>query len=394
MEGSALNVAVFSDSALPILNGVSVSIDALIQGLRDKGHSVHLFTSGFPGHKELDPNTHRFTAINTIFAKGYPVSIPPFYPMLAEFRRHKFDIIHTHTPFTVGFVGLRWAESHGIPIVSTYHTHYDKYTHYIPLLPKPYLRYKIAKHTNFYYNNVDRIITPSDASLRWLRRHNVRKPISVVPTRIPVPRDIDQAAARARLGARADQRVMLYVGRIAVEKNIGTLIKAAKIAMAEDPSLHLWFVGDGPALEGYRRMIGSMGIGDRVSFFGFVPRHEVDEFYAAADVFVFPSMTETQGLVVIEAMSYGLPAVVVTGGGAGSAIRNGKNGFLVKNDPMELARAIGKALENESTYNLMSQSATADAREFSVPVMVNRVLDVYRQAIHPEEPSTEVVHAG
>src|SRR6185295_6790654 len=129
-----------------------------------------------------DPNTYRFHALETPIARQYPLAIPPFFPMLRKFRRHTYDLIHTHTPFTIGFVGMRWAESHGIPLVATYHTLYDRYIHYIPYFPRRYLRFKLAKHTNFYYNKVDHVITPSEAALRWLRRHSVTTPATVVPT--------------------------------------------------------------------------------------------------------------------------------------------------------------------------------------------------------------------
>ncbi len=380
----------FSDSALPILNGVSVSIDGLIRQLRDRGHSVHLFTSRFPGHVETDPNTHRFFAIRTPFAKDYPLALPPFYPHLRDFRRCNFDVIHTHTPFTVGFVGMRWSESDEIPIVSTYHTLYDKYQHYIPLMPKRYLRFKVAKHTNYYYNRVRHVITPSDAAQRWLRRHSVNRPITVIPTGVPNPKRFDQQAVRANLGIQASEKVMLYVGRIALEKNIGVLIEMARIAMAADPSLRLWLVGDGPARETYRKMARDLGIGDRVKIVGFLPRQEVDQYYAAADIFVFSSTTETQGLVVMEAMTYGLPAVAVRGGGASAAIEDGVNGYIVNSDPKNMADRVLEVLSRESEFARLSDGARDTSLQYTISAMADRVLDVYRDALgkevgaHPE----------
>jgi len=246
-----LRIAVFTDSALPILNGVSVSIDALVQELRNRGHGVHLFTAAHFRHRDPDPNTHRFFAIETPWTKDYPLAIPPFYPMLRQFRRHEFDIVHTHTPFTIGFVGLRWAQSHDIPIVSTYHTLYDKYAHYIPFFPKRYVRYKIAKHTNFYYNGVDHVITPSNAALKWLRRHSVNTPITVVPTANAQIRPIDRSEVRQRLGVAPEHKVLLYVGRIAREKNLATLFEACAQAMRADPDIRLGLLCEGPIPEGY-----------------------------------------------------------------------------------------------------------------------------------------------
>lgn len=377
MEPRTLRIAVFSDSALPILNGVSVSIASLIAELRRLGHSVDIYTASYFRYQDPDPNTYRFPALQTPWTRGYPLAVPPFYPMLRHFRRHPYDVVHSHTPFTLGLVGLRWAQSHGIPIVSTYHTLYDKYSHYVPFFPKRYVRYKIAKHTNFYYNSVDHVITPSEAARRWLVRHSVRKPITVVPTGTPAGRMIDRAEARASLQADPEHRILLYAGRIAREKNMGTLIEGASEVLRQDRTAHLWLVGDGPYRRDCMEMVRRLGIGDRVRFVGFVPRDEVDRYYCAADLFLFASVTETQGLVVSEAMTYGLPAVVVQGGGAGASVVDGENGFLVRNDAGQLAQRALQLLSDESLYARMSDAARRSVRSYTIADMVERVLDVY-----------------
>lgn len=378
----------FSDSALPILNGVSISIDALVGELRNQGHSVHVFTAGFPGHRDDDPNTYRFWAMETPWTKGYPLAFPPFLGMLHKFRKHSFDLIHTHTPFTIGFVGLRWAQSHEIPIVSTYHTLYDRYAHYIPYFPRRYVRYKIAKHTNFYYNRCDHVVTPSEAAKRWLQRHSVSTPVTVIPTGTPSRRFLDRSEARRDLGIAPEHRILLYVGRIAREKNLDHLLEAAAIAFRQDHNLRLWLVGDGPYYAACSTLAREMGIGDRVRFVGFVPRAEVDRYYAAADLFVFASITETQGLVVQEAMTYGLPAVVAAGGGAGAAVVSGVNGFVTKNEPTDLAAHALMLLNDESLYTRTSEAAARSVRSTStIAGMTHAVVDVYRLVLERKAAS-------
>lgn len=377
-----LRIALFTDSALPILNGVSVSIDALVRELRDRGHSVHIFTAAHFRYKDPDPNTHRFFAAETPWTKGYPLAFPPFYPMLVRvFRRHEFDIIHTHSPFTIGFVGLRWGQSHGLPVVSTYHTLYDKYTHYIPFFPKSFLRYKLAKHTNFYYNSVDQVIVPSVAAQRWLQRHNVKKPIHVIPTGIPQPRPHSRPDARERLGVGPDRQMLLYVGRVAREKNMDTLLRAVALAFAKNPRLVFFVVGDGPMRDECVSLASRLGIGDRVRFVGFVPREQVDEYYAAADLFVFASVTETQGLVVGEAMSHGLPAVLVNGGGAAAAVRDGVNGLVVRNDAEALAEKLLEVTADPDLYARLSREAHQSVRAFATHDMTEKVLGVYARTL-------------
>jgi glycosyltransferase involved in cell wall biosynthesis len=380
-SGERLRIAVFSDSALPVLNGVSISIDALIQELRRQGHSVHLYAPRFPGYKDPEPNTFRFRSLESPISKGYPVAIPPFYRMLRRFREQRYDVVHTHTPFMLGMVGYRWAESHDLPIVSTYHTLYDRYAHYFRLLPRRYVRFRLAKHTNFYYNRVNHVITPTEASFKWLRRHSVTKPVTVIPTGLPPAALVDRSEARHRLGIAPEQRILLYVGRLAKEKNLNVLFEAAAMALHKDSSLRFWLVGDGPYRNECVVMARELGIGDRVRFVGFVDRSRVDDYYASADLFVFASITETQGLVIQEAMTHGLPAVVVAGGGASAAIEEGTTGLLTKNDPGDLADNIQLALRDEILYTRLSDAAAKASRANGIPKMTTQVVEVYRQAI-------------
>lgn len=363
---------------MPILNGVSTSIAMLTDELRERGHSVSLFAPRIPGHQDADPNTYRFPSFQTVWSRGYPAALPPYWPMLRHFRRHEFDLVHLHTPFFVGFTGLRWAQSHDLPIVATYHTLYDRYAHYVPVFPRRYVRFRLAKHTNFFYNSVAHVVTPTETSERWLRRHSIRRPITVIPTGIPRPQMISRTEAREALGVSTSVRIMLYVGRLAREKNLETLLLTAANVFAGDDGARLWLVGDGPHRDALTAQVREMGIGDRVRFVGAVPRAEVDAYYAAADVFLFASITETQGLVLQEAMSYGLPAVAAAGGAASEAITHGVDGFVAKNDPADLAvylRLLLKDPELRMRFAERAQRAVAGA---TMPAMAERMLAVYR----------------
>lgn len=383
-----LRIAIFSDSVLPVLNGVSISIDSLITELRNQGHSVHIFCPQFPRHRESDPNTVRFRAMETPWTKGFPLAYPPFVRKLKKFREHEFDLIHTHTIGIVGLVGLRWAQSHDLPVVATYHTLYDRYAHYIPFMPKRYVRFKIAKHTNFFYNSADQVITPSEASKKWLLRHSVRTPITVIPTGATPRVFLDRSEVRQSLGIPAEQRMMLYVGRLAIEKNMETLFEMAAIVMAQDERARLMVVGDGPYRAECQDLARRLGIGDRARFVGFVPPSEVARYYTASDIFVFSSITETQGLVVQEAMTYGLPAICVAGGGAGASIEDGVNGLLVKNDPEQFAASVLEVLYDDEQYASMSEAASRSVRLNGTPEMCAKVVDVYRRVIHQQRAAT------
>ncbi len=376
-----LRIAFFSDSARPLVNGVATSIAMLTEELREAGHSVALFAPRFPGYRDPDPNTYRFPSFETVWSRGYPAALPPYWPMLRHFRRREFDLVHIHTPFFVGFTGLRWAESHGLPTVATYHTLYDRYAHYVPILPRRYVRFRLAKHTNFFYNAVDRVVTPTEASLKWLRRHSIRRPVTVIPTGIPRPLAITKGEARTLLNVSPLAKALLYVGRLAREKNVETVILAAERVFAADPTARLLLVGDGPHRGALTEMVRGRGMGDRVRFVGAVERHEVDAYYAAADVFLFASITETQGLVLQEAMSYGLPAVAATGGGASEAILHVEDGFVTRNDPGDLARHVLMLLEDPGLHMAMAERAQRAVAPFSMQTMAERMIEVYREAL-------------
>jgi 1,2-diacylglycerol 3-alpha-glucosyltransferase len=383
---------------MPVLNGVSVSILSLVEELRANGHSVHIFTSAHRGHKDTDPNVHRFLSIRLPFAPGYPLAIPPFYPFLREFRKYNFDIVHTHTPFTVGFVGLRWAQSHHLPIVSTYHTLYVKYAHYVPIFPKPYIRYKVAKHTHYYYSRCHHVIVPSEAAKVSLQRHSVKTPISIIPTGNPPITKSEKESVRKELGIRPSEKILLYVGRIAREKNLDVLIEGIYSVLAQQHDTKFIIVGDGPYRKQCQRRVQELGIGDRVKFAGFVPRSEVDKYYAASDVFVFASMTETQGLVVGEAMSHGVPAVAVRGGGASHAITDDVNGYIVGNSSDQIASAVIRILGNPSLLGRLSESARRSVKVWTHEDHYSAVMNVYEQALRSPVPPlsevTEQTHAN
>ena len=175
---------------------------------------------------------------------------------------------------------------------------------------------------------------------------------------------------------------------------MSTLFEMAALCLRQEPDLRLWLVGGGPYRAECVRMARDLGIGDRVRFVGFVPRAEVDAYYAAADLFVFPSITETQGLVVQEAMNYGLPAVAILGGGASEGIEDGVNGYAVKNDAGTFAEEVLRVVRDPDLMDSLSQGATRSARIAESDGMCDRVVAVYRQVIAEQSKlgAREILH--
>ncbi len=371
-----------------------MSVEALVEELRVQGHSVHVFTTRYPGHRDQDPNIWRFPSIRLPFFPQYPFATPLFYGSLRHFRAHEFDIIHTHTPYTVGFVGLRWAESHNIPIVTTYHTLYERYAHYVPYFPKVYVRYKVARHTNYYYNRVAHVITPSEAAFTSLRRQSVNTPITIIPTGNPPVKEISRESARKMMGAREGEKALLYVGRISREKNITLLLDAVAQVMKNRSDTRLWMVGDGPDRLAAQKYARALGIGDRVKYVGAVPREQVDMYYAGSDLFVFASTTETQGLVIGEAMTHGLPAIAARGGGASDNISDGETGIIVGSSVAQIADAIEHLLDNPNLLAQLGDNCREFSRSWTHAESCKRVLSVYDSVLGRESVTEEsLVHS-
>lgn len=379
----------FSDSLLPLANGVSVSVDTLTQALRDQGHYVELYGPRFPGHIDApEAATVRFDSIRLPWADRYPIAIPPAFPFLPRFRRGNFDVVHTHTLGISGYIGLKWAKAHDLPLVATYHTLYDRYAHYCTILPRRYVRYKIAAHTKDFFNSAQAVLTPSRYSKRWLERHKIKTPIEILPTAIRPARPVDREKARLQLGISPEAKVLLTVGRVVNEKHLDCLLRSCVTALKQLGADALFLiVGDGPYREELARKANASGIAHQIRFTGHVPPDSLSSYYSAADLFVFASTTETQGLVVQEAMAYGLPAALIIGGGASSAIENGVTGFAAANSPDALAATIVQAFSDPIRLASIGEAARERVSAYTPSDMASRVAEIYESVLtqRPQE---------
>jgi 1,2-diacylglycerol 3-alpha-glucosyltransferase len=377
-----LKVAFFSDSYLPVLNGVSIAIRTLVEELRAQGVRVYVFAPGLSGQPKEDPFEIRFPAVMTPWAKGYPLAYPPFRRTRKHFLPLDVDLVHTHTPYTVGFCGLRWAKATDTPVISTYHTLYENYAHYVPIFPERDVSYKIQKHTSYFYNEVSRVITPSDAAKDSLLRHDVRRPIDVMPTGIPQRPPMARQVARGELRIPDREFMLLYVGRLAREKNLELLIGCLRRWRATIPNVRLHLVGGGKWGDEVWEWAKSYAVADILELHGQQQSRDVlNTFFAASDVFVFPSLTETQGLVIGEALATGLPAVAVEGGGARETITDGEDGFVVPDTIEAFAARVEQLAHDGALRATMGGKARVAAGCRTPAQAAQRVLAVYREVL-------------
>ncbi len=384
----SLRVGIFSESFAPVRNGVTTSLDTLVKGLRTSGHRVWVCA---PAHEAVgaapETNVLRFPSFVTAYNRGYPLAYP-FYPRLAlstHFNRLRLDVVHTHSPFVLGLTGAKMAITRGTPLVSTYHTLYSQYTHYLPVVPESMSQGFLDVYLPWYYNRCSHVFCPSRVTMASLKRIGVEAPIAVVPTGVPIPTSSAvslerRKATRQRHNWRMDQKVLLYAGRLAEEKNVPLLLHAMVQILKSVPNATLAIIGDGPEREALELLATQLLPEKVVQFLGSIPREEMDAHYCAADLFCFASGSETQGLVAGEARAAGLPCILVNQGGAPETFVDGEDALLA--EPANAQSFAEKALAilgNDDRYQSMRQHAHRRARLFTPELMIAQVIELYEQ---------------
>jgi len=377
-----VRIGLFTNNYLPFCGGVTISVETLRRGLESCGHEVWTFAPRFPGAVDEAPRIVRFPSVPAGTYPEFTLAVP-WAPRFARLVQSlDLDVYHAHHPFLLGPAARRWARRAGRPLVFTYHTRYEKYAHYVPLT-RPLVEAAAVRLSTRFASRADAVVAPSMLVHEHLRRRGVTTPISVVPTGVDLERfrPGDRAAARRALGLGLDDRLLLYVGRLDREKSVDSVLLAFdRIAGTVAPA-RLWLVGQGKEGEALRRLAERLPTGDRIHFAGVREHARLVPWYQAADLFVFASETETQGLVLAEAAACGLPAVAVTAPGCDEVVRDGESGILTKGDPASLAEAaIGLLLDDERRTAMGARSRQIAEREFGIERQITRTLEVYAQA--------------
>ncbi|MCW3061324.1 MAG: 1,2-diacylglycerol 3-glucosyltransferase [Capsulimonas sp.] len=387
-----MRVGVFSESYQPLINGVTTSVNTLVAELERAGHSVYIFTSRFPNYTDEREGVYRFPSINSMVEPDYVLPIPISPSIQSSIARLKLDIVHSQSPFLLGVLAGRVARRYGIPHVSTNHTLYSEYTHYVPVAPKAWTGAVLSRWMQWFYNSCDQVIAPSEMTKRvLLTEYHVERPITVVPTGIPEPPYVlaSEEETRRSLGVPPEARVLLYVGRLAPEKNLPMLLDAFARIAEREPSAVLVLAGSGKSAESLRAHTHTLGLSDRVIFTGFLSRTKLDPLYLLAEVFVFPSKTETQGLAIGEALAAGTPCVIVNAGGAPESIHDGDDGFLVEDNAEEMADRVLSLLANDLLRKQMSERGRVNARELRPERVAQRIIQVYENLLGTPRTPTE-----
>jgi len=307
----------------------------------------------------------------------------------------KLDVIHTHHPVLLGQTAARKAAELDLPLIFTFHTQYWEYTHYIPFpqeVIQEFLKNAVHRWLRDFMQKCQHIIIPSESMKEILvRDYGLEDRFTVIPTGTDLEPFMcaDWKSLRQEKGWQ-DETVLISVGRLAAEKNWDTLLQAFAKVYSGNPKLRLVLIGDGPAKETLAALASELGIAERVTFTGALPFEEIPCHLKAADAFTFASVTETQGLVTIEAMAAGLPIVAVDGSGTRDIVDHGKQGFLVENDADALAKGIKKLLADPQRLKRFSNNALKKARTFDVNQLGKQLVSVYEQAIQDKKENRYV----
>lgn len=370
-----LRIGLFTDTFLPDQNGIVTSVCLLSDELRARGHFVEVVAPDFPDYWDTRPDVRRVSSIRYTFLPTYRLAWPT--------RRHfemKYDIVHTHTPLTLGLAGVRLARKWQVPHVATYHTHLSAYTHYVPGLTTVDKAAKLVpRFVGQLYGKADAVITPTAGVIDVLREAGVKNPV-VIPTSID-PKVLEAAPPVMNPWPEGKRRI-LTVGRLAREKRFDLVLDT----LANLPDAHLVVLGEGPEREHLERHAEGLGVLDRVTFLGVRPWTEIGAYYRLAELFLFASDTETQGLVLQEAQLMGVPVVAVGARGTLSGVQSGYSGYLVTPGDVDGLTKHARELLGDS---LLWTQFSRQAREFGARTtpggVAEQVLEVYRRVLRDAE---------
>ncbi len=379
-----MNILLISDVYFPRVNGVSTSVRTFTEQLQKLGHTVHLIAPDYGIKTEDEVWITRVAARSIYFDPEDKLmkygEIMRLIPML---MRKKFDLVHIHTPFIAHFAGLKIAKKLGLPVLETYHTFFEDYLHhYLPIIPKGMAKNLARFISKKQCNQLDAIIAPSKPMLDVLREYGVTAPAEVIATGLQASSFVqaDGDAFRQKYNIALSKQMLLYVGRVAHEKNISFLLKMLRQLTQQQPEILFVITGEGPAEASLHALVNTLGLEKNVQFIGYLDRNtELNACYKAADIFVFASKSETQGLVLLEAMAQGTPVVAIAELGTASILVEGQGAHIAIEDEKQFAQKVIELLMNPMALNILGDVGKSYAlQHWSASAKADQMLNFYR----------------
>ena len=379
---SRLNIGLFTDTYLPQINGVTTLMPIMDRMMKRMGHNVYIFAPSYdsPKWSRESEFIFRFPAFKFAFHKESRITIP-FHTDAREVFR-ELDVIHSQTPFSLGVLGIHLSRRYKIPHLHTYHTLFTEYLHYFPkyLRPSPKM---VGKVSHAFCNGCDAVSVPSTPMKDELESYGIKIPIYVLPFGL----DMDDFAGDPKinlyeaLNIDPSEKVFLCTGRLSGEKNVDFVIRSFAKVVESIPNSKLVIVGDGPARGELEELKTSLGLDDKILFTGYVDWRDLIDYYKQADLFVYGSKTETQGIVFMEAMASALPVVAVGEMGALEAVIDGETGILTTEDEGEFSDACISLLRDEDRYKRFADASLKAADDMSMQRSLEKLMHIYHEMI-------------
>jgi 1,2-diacylglycerol 3-alpha-glucosyltransferase len=383
-----MNICMMTNTYLPHVGGVARSVSTFAEEYRKQRHKVLVVAPTFEGRpppKRLEAYVERVAAIQNFNGSDFSVCLPMAGALNERLDTFQADVIHAHHPFLLGATALRVGASKNVPVVFTHHTRYEDYTHYVPFDSQALREVAINLSTHF-ANLCDGVIAPSESIAAMIKERGVESPIKVVPTGIDIKAfsSGDGRGMRKKLKIPDDAFVVGHLGRLAAEKNLKYLADAVGLFLKNTPGARFLVVGSGPAEETVLESLTRQGVADRLHLAGKLTGPRLTAAYHAMDVFAFASMSETQGLVLAEAMAAGLPVVALDAPGAREVLKDGVNGIQLPADANEqsFATAIARLHDDCGMRDSCTKAARQTASAFSKERCAEMALDFYAEIRH------------
>lgn len=377
-----MRIAIFTNCYLPLVNGVVGAVHLLRKGFLEQGHEVSIFAPKFDDYQDEEGGIYRYPAVDLTRKVKYPIAVP-FSPRITKILKDlDFDIIHSHHPFVLGPLALKLARKRKIPIVYTFHTQYDQYSHYVPL-PSKLVGWFSKNQVRRFAQAVDQISTPAESARKVLLGYGVTNGIKVIPN----PTDLTRFKRANGEWVRQKyhltrEKLLINIGRVAPEKNLRLLLQSFKLIQTKaSGQIKLMIVGDGPALAELKQLASKLEMVDDVIFTGMVNPASVPDYLAAADLFVMTSKSEVKPLAQLEALAAGVPIVAVAAVGANDTITNGENGLLVAEDAEAIASGVLDLVFDRERLAKFKQGALDTAENYSYQRIAGEYLDLFDRVI-------------
>jgi 1,2-diacylglycerol 3-alpha-glucosyltransferase len=381
-----MRILMLSDVYFPRINGVSTSIQTFRRQFTALGHEVLLIAPAYGPETMAEPGVVRIPARTVPFdAEDRLMGTKAVLKLEPALRERRFDLVHIQTPFVAHYAGVALSDRLALPRIETYHTFFEEYLyHYVPLVPSTWMRALARRFTRAQCNDLDAVVVPSRAMRTVLQEYGVHTPIDIIPTGIELDRLAggDGAAFRQRHRIPPERPVLVHVGRLAFEKNIDFLLRMLVRVRTQAPDVLLVIAGEGPSRKHLQRLALRLGLERNVLFVGYLDRRNaLLDCYRAGAAFVFASHTETQGLVLLEAMALGVPVVSTAVMGTKDILEPARGALVARDDEAQFAARVVELLRDADLRAQLSRDARAYALEWSAPRLAARMLELYARVL-------------